>query len=176
MARTSLMLPRWVRQVGRAALALGCGVLVGLSAGNPTLLLAFAALITVALVVASLRRPDALVFLAFAVIAMPAARVPGSPLPAGEALMLLAVFSAWLTRAGDERPVPRWFNVAAVAVVVIYVASSLVNGLVDYAVFKRVLHMLLYVFVAVYLGRGLLPRHIAARGPSSASRFRPSPV
>ncbi len=162
--RSFQVLPRWARQVGRAALALACGVLVGLSAGNPTLLLALAALVTIVLAVASLRRPDVLVFLSFAVITMPAVRVPGSPLPAGEALMFMAVFSAWLTRTGDERQTPRWFNNAAIAVVVVYVASSLVNGLVDYAVFKRVLHMVLYVLVAVFLGRGLLPKRVAARG------------
>lgn len=163
-SRTTTQWPRWARQIGRAAMALGLGILVGLSAASPTLLLAFAAAITLVLLVASLNRPDPLVFLAFVVVCMPAVRVPGSPLPAGEALLMLAVFSAWLTRSGDERSTPRWFNVAAIGLVVVYVASSLLNGLVDYLMFKRTLHIVIYALVALFLAQGRLPKRIAARG------------
>jgi len=156
--------PNWLRQVGRALLALGLGIAVGLSAANPTLLLGIAVIIVTSLVVASLRRPDPLVFIAFAVVAMPKVRIPGSPVPAGEALMLVAVISAWLTRGPDHLPIPRWFRFAAVALLVIYLFSSLVNGVVDYSMAKRMIHMGVYVLIALCLGREMLPTRVAAKG------------
>ena len=156
--------PNWLRQVGRAMLALGLGVAVGLSSSEPQLMLGIAVVIATVLVVASLRRPDPLVFLAFAVVAMPKVRIPGLPVPAGEVLMLIAVTSAWLTRGPDHLPIPRWFRWAALAVLAIYLFSSLVNGLVDYSMLKRMIHMSVYVLIALCLGREMLPTKMAAKG------------
>ena len=156
--------PNWLRQVGRAVLALGLGVFVGLSASEPKLLLGVAALISLVLVVSSLRRPDPFVFLAFAVVVMPKVRIPGSPVPAGEVMMLIAVASAWLTRGRDHLVIPRWFRNASIALVGVYLFSSVVNVLFDYSMMKRMVHIGVFVLVALCLGREMLPTRVAVKG------------
>lgn len=156
--------PSWLRQVGRASLALGLGIAVGLSSGNPGLVLGIAAVIATALVVASLRRPDPMVFLAFMVLALPRVAIPGSPLPAGEVLMLIAVTSAWLTRRQEHLRIPRWFLVSSIGLLGIYVFASLINGLVDFATMKRLIHMSVFVLSTLCIGRELLPTRAAASG------------
>lgn len=156
--------PNWLRQVGRAVLALGLGVFVGLSASEPKLLLGVAALISLVLVVSSLRRPDPFVFLAFAVVVMPKVRIPGSPVPAGEVMMLIAVASAWLTRGRDHLVIPRWFRNASIALVGFYLFSSVVNVLFDYSMMKRMVHIGVFVLIALCLGREMLPTRVAVKG------------
>lgn len=156
--------PNWVRQTGRAAVALSLGVLVGLSASEPDILLGVAAIILLVFVTASLRRPDALVFLAFVLLAMPKLHVPGSPLPLGESLMLLAVLSAFLTLRDGLHSLPRWARLALGMFVGMLVVSTMANGLFEYASFKRLLHVAVYALVIIGLVRGLLPRQVALRG------------
>ena len=157
-------MPSWARQGTRAVIALCLGVLVGFSAAVPQLLVAVALVLVALLVTASLRRPDPLVFLAFMFIAMPAVHLPGSPLPLGESLMLLAVFSAFLTLKKGLDQVPRWALFSALGLFGVYVLSAVVNGLHHYTTVKRIVHLLVYVMALVGLVRGLLQRRIALRG------------
>lgn len=156
--------PAWARQSLRAAVALGLGVLVGLSAGEPQLLLIAVAVILLAFITASLHSPDPLVFVAFVALTMPGIRLPGSPLPLGELLMVLAVFSAFMTLRTGAYRMPRWARLALGALVAVLVASTVVNGLFDYDAFKRLLHIAVFALVIVGLVRGLLPRMVALRG------------
>lgn len=156
--------PSWTRQAIRAVVALCLGVLVGLSAGEPELLLLAVSVILLVFITASLRRPDPLVFLAFIALAMPGLRLPGSPLPLGESLMLLSVASAFLTLRTGTYPVPRWTRLALGGLLAVLVASTVVNGLFHYDAVKRLLHMLVWAAVIVGLVRGLLPRTVAMRG------------
>lgn len=156
--------PTWVRQCGRAAIALALGILVGLSASEPEILVAVAAIILLVFVTASLRRPDPLVFLAFVLLAMPKLHVPGSPLPLGETIMLLAVLSAFLTLKDGLHTLPRWARLALGAFVATFVVAAIANGLVGYDALKRVLHVGVWALVIIGLVRGLLPRKVAMRG------------
>ena len=153
-----------MRQTGRALAALALGTVVGLSAAEPQILLVVAAIILLVFVTASLRRPDPLVFLAFALLAMPKLHVPGSPLPLGETLMLLAVLSAFLTLKTGLHPLPRWARLSLGMFVASLVVSTAANGLFDYDSFKRLLHVAVYALVIIGLVRGLLPRKVAMRG------------
>lgn len=157
-------MPRWLRQCGRAVIALALGVLVGLSASEPEILLAVAAIILLVFVTASLRRPDPLVFIAFVLLPMPKLHVPASPLPIGESIMLLAVLSAFLTLKEGLFPLPRWARLSLGIVVATLVVSTLVNGLFDYQTTKRLLHVAVYTLTIIGLVRGLLPRRMAVRG------------
>lgn len=156
--------PRWLRQTGRAAIALGLGVLVGLSAAQPEILLGVVVIILMVFVTASLRRPDPLVFAAFVFLTMPKLHIPGSPLPIGETVMLLAVLSAFLTLKEGLFPLPRWARLALGITVATLALSTLVNTLFTYAAFKRLLHFAVYALVVIGLVRGLLPRRVAVRG------------
>lgn len=156
--------PGWARQATRAAVALVLGVLVGLSAGQPTLLLVAVVVILMAFITASLRTPNPLVFVGFVALTMPGLRLPGSPLPMGELLMVLAVFSAFMTLRTGEYRLPRWARLALGVLVATVVASTMVNGLFDYDAFKRIMHIAVWVLVIVGLVRGLLPRAVALRG------------
>lgn len=156
--------PNWVRQTGRALAALALGTVVGLSAAEPQILIAVAAIILLVFVTASLRRPDPLVFCAFVLLAMPRLHVPKSPLPMGETLMLLAVLSAFLTLKTGLHPLPRWARLSLGAFVATLVVSTMVNGLFEYDNFKRLLHIAVYALVIIGLVRGLLPRKVAMRG------------
>lgn len=156
--------PTWVRQSGRALAALALGTLVGLSASEPEILIGVAAVILLVFVTASLRRPDPLVFIAFVLLAMPKLHVPGSPLPMGETLMLLAVLSAFLTLKEGLHPLPRWARLSLGIFVATLVVSTAVNGLIEYDNFKRLLHVAVYALVIIGLVRGLLPRKVAMRG------------
>jgi O-antigen ligase len=153
-----------VRQSIRAIVALALGILVGLSASEPEILVAVAAIILLVFVTASLRRPDPLVFFAFVLLAMPKLNVPGSPLPLGETIMLLAVLSAFLTLKEGLHPLPRWARLTLGAFVATLVLSSAVNGLFTYDSFKRLLHVGVWSLVIIGLVRGLLPRKVAMRG------------
>jgi O-antigen ligase len=51
-----------------------------------------------------------------------------------------------------------------VALLAIYLFSSLVNGVVDYSMAKRMIHMGVYVLIALCLGREMLPTRVAAKG------------
>ncbi len=156
--------PTWVRQSARAAVALSLGILVGLSAAEPEILIGVAAIILIVFVTASLRRPDPLVFVAFAMLSMPSLQVPGSPLPLGETIMLLAVMSAFLTLKVRFDPVPRWVRLSLGILAATIVAATVVNGLFTYDAFKRVLHVGVWIMIVVGLIRGLLPRRVAMRG------------
>lgn len=156
--------PNWLRQCGRAAIALSLGVFVGLSAAQPEVLLVVSAFILMLLVTASLTKPDPLVFVAFALLTMPKVHIPGSPLPMGETLMLLAVASAFLTLKSGLFTMPRWSRLLLGAFVGALVLSALVNGLLSYTMFKRLLHIAVYALVIIGLVRGLLPRRAALRG------------
>ncbi|MBS1846654.1 MAG: O-antigen ligase family protein [Actinobacteria bacterium] len=145
-------------------MALTLGVLVGLSAFRPEILLVVVAAIMLLFVVAGLNRPDPLVFLAFVMMTMPKVHLPGSPLPVGETLMLLAVISAFLTMKKGLFPMPRWAVVAVVLFLTALTLSTVVNGLFAYSAFKRLLHVVVYIFVIIGLVRGLLPRRVALRG------------
>ena len=156
--------PNWIRQSLRAVIALGLGILVGLSASEPEILVAVAAIILLVFVTASLRRPDPLVFIAFVLLAMPKLHVPGSPLPLGETVLLLAVLSAFLTLKEGLHPLPRWARLALGGFAATLTLSLMVNGLFHYDAFKRLLHVAVWCLVIIGLVRGLLPRKIAMRG------------
>lgn len=156
--------PPWTGQVGRALLALGLGILVGLSAQRPEVLLAVSALILAMFVTASMTRPDPLVFVAFVLLTMPKLRVPGSPLPMSEVMMLFATFSAFLTLKEGLHTMPRWARLALGAFMGVFVASTLLNGLFEYGAFKRTLHVSVWALTIVGLVRGLLPWRPALRG------------
>lgn len=157
-------MPPWLRQCGRALVALVLGTVVGLSASEPKLLLLVAAALAGLFIAASLRRPDPLVFLAFFAIAVPKMSLPGSPIPLGESLMMLATFSAFLTLREGLAKIPRWAGMALGSLFAAFVLSGFVNALFQLDMFKRLLHMLVYVLVIAGLARGLLSWRIALRG------------
>ena len=144
--------------------ALGLGILVGLAAGQPEILVPVAIVIVLMFVTASLRRPDPLVFLGFLFLMMPKLHVPGSPLPVSEIFMLLAVFSAFLTLKKGMYPIPRWTRILLGIFVGSILLSTFVNETFSLDGGKRLLHILVYVLVIIGLIRGLLPRKVAMRG------------
>lgn len=150
--------------MGSSLIALSLGFLAGLSLMSPMLTLAIMGLI-VGVFVLSMPKPDPVVFIAFASLAMPQVAFPGSPLPVSEVLIMIAVVLAALHPHSSVAKVPRSLVIGLCSVLGFMALSTVIHGLgTNFDSAKRLAHVAVYALLAVAIAKGRIPKKAASWG------------